>query len=78
MKKEIFEKYEKDLDNGFQIYLTYVRNRYLIYKTSEDCYTQKLVEEDEKNPQPRQIVITKKRLREILAFATEIEYKKFE
>lgn len=78
MKEYNFEKFENDLDNGFQIYLTYVNNRYLIYKTAENCYTQKLIDYDEKNPQPRLAIITKKRLNEIFAFATEIEYKRVE
>lgn len=78
MNKYNFDKFENDLNNGFQIYLTFVNNRYLIYKTSDNCYTQKLVDYDEKNPQPRQIVITKKRLEEIFTFATELEYKRME
>ena len=55
-----YAKFEKDLNNGYQIYLTYVNNRYLIYKTTTDCYTQELLEYDEKNPQPRVSMITKK------------------
>ena len=78
MNKYNFDKFENDLNNGFQIYLTFVNNRYLIYKTSDNCYTQKLVDYDEKNPQPRQIVITNKRLEEIFTFATELEYKRME
>lgn len=76
MDKEYnFTKFEKDLSNGYQIYLTYVNNRYLIYKTTTDCYTQELLEYDEKNPQPRVSMITRKRLKEIFKYATDLEYK---
>lgn len=70
-----YKNFEKDLNNGYQIYLTYVNNRYLVYKTAADCYTQELMDYDEKNPQPRLSVITKKRLKEIFKFSTELEYK---
>ena len=70
-----FKNFEQDLNNGYQIYLTYVNNRYLVYKTAADCYTQELMDYDEKNPQPRLSVITKKRLKEIFKFSTELEYK---
>ena len=59
----------------YQIYLTYVKNRYLVYKTAANCYTQELMDYDEKNPQPRLSVITQKRLKEIFKFSTELEYK---
>lgn len=70
-----FANFEKDLNNGYQIYLKYVNNRYLIYKTTTNCYTQELLEYDEKNPQPRVAMITSKRLREIFKYATDLEYK---
>lgn len=70
-----FVNFEKDLNNGYQIYLTYVNNRYLIYKTAANCYTQELMEHDEKNPQPRLAMITRKRLKEIFKFSTDLEYK---
>lgn len=70
-----FEQFDDNLDNGYQIYFTYVRNRYLIFKTSENCYTQKLLTEDSKNPQPRHAVITHKRVKEMFPFMEDIEYK---
>lgn len=70
-----YKNFEKDLDDGYQFYLTYVNNRYLIYKTATDCYTQELMDYDEKNPQPRCSIITKKRLNEIFKFSTDLEYK---
>ena len=75
MEKYTLEDFEKDLNNGFQIYLTFVNNRYLIYKTNENCYTQELIDYDEKNPQPRITMITYKRLKEIFKYSTELEYK---
>ena len=53
MENYKFKDFENDLNNGFQLYLTFVNNRYLIYKTSANCYTQELIDYDEKNPQPR-------------------------
>ena len=43
-----FEEFYQNLEDGYQIYFTYVRNRYLLFKTSENCYTQKLLSEYEK------------------------------
>lgn len=70
-----FERMENELDNGFQIFFTYVDNRYLVFKTAENCYTQKLISVYDKNPQPRMAMITHKRLKEIFPFMEEIEYK---
>ena len=42
-KNYTFEKFEEELEEGYQIYYTYVRNRYLLFKTSENCYTQKQI-----------------------------------
>lgn len=70
-----FGRFEQELDNGYQMYYTYVRNRYLLFKTSENCYTQILISDYEKNPQPRQIVITHKRVEEMFPFMEDIEYR---
>ena len=76
MKEELtFEQFDKNLDDGFQIYFTYVRNRYLIFKTSQNCYTQKLLSDDPKNPQARHAFITHKRVKEMFPFMEELEYK---
>ena len=74
-KNYTLENFEKDLDNGYQIYLTFVNNRYLIYKTDSNCYTQELIEYDDKNPQPRISMITYKRLKELFKYSTDLEYK---
>ena len=75
MENYTFEKFDKDLDNGYKIYITFVNNRYLIYKTSENCYTQELIDYDEKNPQPRISMITYKRLKDLFKYSTDLEYK---
>ena len=70
-----FEKMEEELSNGYQLYFTYVRNRYVLFKTAENCYTQKLLTDDPKNPQPRLAIITKKRVKEMFPFMEDMEYK---
>lgn len=70
-----FERLENELDNGFQIYFTFVNNRYLVFKTTENCYTQKLISVHDKNPQPRMAMITRRRLKEMFPFMENIEYK---
>ena len=70
-----FKEFKQNLDDGYQIYYTYVRNRYLLYKTAENCYTQKLLTEDEKNPQPRHSMLTLKRVKEMFPHLEAIEYK---
>lgn len=73
--KYTFKQFKQNLDDGYQIYFTYVRNRYLLFKTADNCYTQKLLTEDEKNPQPRHSMITFKRVKEMFPYMEEIEYK---
>ena len=74
-KNYTIETFEQELDAGFQMYYTYVRNRYLLFKTAENCYTQKLISVHEKNPQPVMQILTKKRVYEIFPFMEDIEYK---
>lgn len=73
--KYTLEKFEEELDKGYQIYFTYVRNRYLIFKSSENCYTQKLITIKEKNPHPVMQMLTKKRVVEMFPYMEDIEYK---
>lgn len=73
--KYTLEKFDKELDMGYQLYFTYVRNRYLIFKTADNCYTQELISVHPKNPQPVMQMLTKKRVVEIFPFMEEIEYK---
>jgi len=73
--KYTLEKFEEELDMGYQIYFTYVRNRYLIFKSSENCYTQQLITIREKNPHPVMQMLTKKRVEEMFPYMEDIEYK---
>lgn len=69
------EEFDERLDMGFQMYYTYVRNRYLLFKSSDNCYTQKLISIHDKNPHPVMQMLTKKRVYEMFPFMEEIEYK---
>lgn len=75
MKEYTFEKMWLDLKNGYQIYYTYVGNRYVLFKTADNCYTQKLLSDHKKNSQPKQLMLTLKRVKEIFPYMEEIEYK---
>ena len=74
-KSYTFEKFDEELEQGYELYYTYVRNRYLLFKTSENCYTQKLLTIQEKNPHPIMEMLTKKRIFEMFPFMEQIEYK---
>ncbi len=73
--KYTFKRMKEELDNGYVIFFTYVRNRYQLFKTSDDSYTQQLLTDNPKNPLPRLSIITHKRLKEIYPFMENIEYK---
>ena len=75
MEDYTFEKMWCDLRDGYQIYYTYVGNRYVLFKTAENCYTQKLLSESKKNPQRRMLMLTLKRVKEIFPHMEEIEYR---
>ena len=73
--KYTYDRMERELEEGYTIFFTYVRNRYQLFKTTDDCYTQQLLTEDLKNPLPRLSIITHKRLKEIFPYMEHIEYK---
>ena len=75
MENYTFEDMWVDLKNGYQIYYTYVRNRYVLFKTAKNCYTQKLITDNPKNPQPRMTMLTLKRVKEMFPHMEDIEYK---
>ena len=74
-KEYTFEMMYEDLRNGYQIYYTYVRNRYLLFRTAKNCYTQKLISNNEKSPHPKTQIITLKKVLELFPFMEDIEYK---
>ena len=65
METYTFEEFDEILDQGYQVYFTYLKNRYLVFKTTENCYTQKLLTENKKSPHPRQLMLTLKRVKEM-------------
>ena len=75
MEGNTFEKMWLYLKNGYQIYYTYVGNRYVLFKTAENCYTQKLLSTDKKSPHPRQLMLTLKRVKEMFPHMEDVEYK---
>ena len=62
-KEYTFEMMWEDLNNGYEIHYTYVRNKYLLFKTAQNCYTQ-----------PRMSMLTLKRVREMFPNMEDIEY----
>ena len=75
MENYTFEDMWLDLKNGYQIYYTYVRNRYVLFKTAKNCYTQKLITENSKNPHPKVTMLTLKRVKEMFPFMEDVEYR---
>ena len=47
----------------------------MLFKTAENCYTQKLLSNSKKNPQPRMLMLTLKRVREMFPNMEDIEYR---
>lgn len=71
-----FNRFWKDLDDGLEIYYTFLGSRYLIYKLTKNCYKQELIRaEKEKSAQPKMSMLTLKRVKEIFPFMEEFEYK---
>ena len=75
MEDYTFEKMWLDLKNGYEIYYNYVGNRYVLFKTADNCYTQKLLSDSKSNPQPKNLMLTLKRVKEIFPYMENIEYK---
>ena len=74
MENYTFEMMYEDLRNGYQIYYTYVRNRYVLFRTAKNCYTQKLLSSEKNNPHPKTTMLSLKRVKEIFPFMEDIEY----
>ena len=71
-----FNKFWKDLDDGLEIYYTYMDKRYLMYKLTNNCYKQELLTDaKEKSPHPRMSILTLKRVKELFPYMENIEYK---
>ena len=59
IKNYNFEQFSQDLDNGYKIIYTFVKNRYVIYKVNDNCYMQELLEQHSKNSVPPKAMITR-------------------
>ncbi len=71
-----FNKFWKDLDDGLEIYYTYMDKKYLMYKLTKNCYKQELLTDiKEKSPHPRMSILTLKRVKELFPYMENIEYK---
>ena len=74
-KEYTIERLWKELDEGYQIYYTYMDTRYILVKLQKNCYSNELVTEKEKNPHPKRQIITLKKVLELFPFMEDIEYK---
>lgn len=77
-QRHAFNKFWKDLDDGYQIYFKYMDVKYLIYKITKNCYKQEFVKsynEKNKNPHHKTQTITLKRVQELFPFMEDMEYK---
>ena len=77
-KNYTFEMFWEDLDNGFEIYYTYMECRYLIYKMDKNCYKNELIEAKPKSPHQKSAIYTLKRVKELFDFMEDLEYKSVE
>ena len=74
MKDYTFERLWKELNEGFQIYYTYMGKRYMLAKLEKNCYSRQLVSDD-KGPHPKSQIVTLKAVKELFEFMEDIEYK---
>ena len=74
MEEYTFERLWYELSQGYQIQFTYMDNRYLLSRVAKNCYSQELISK-EKCPHPKLTMITLKRVKELLPFMEDIEYK---
>lgn len=74
-EKYTIERLWKELDEGYQIYYTYMERRYILTKLQKNCYSNELVSIKEKSPHPKTQIITLKKVMELFPFMEDIEYK---
>lgn len=75
MREYSFVQLWKDLNNGYQIYYTYMGVRYLLSKLTKNCYSKEIVKMIQKGIHPKTQIITLKAVKEIYPFMEDIEYK---
>ncbi|MBR3325321.1 MAG: hypothetical protein IKG14_04690 [Clostridia bacterium] len=69
-----FKQFSEDLDNGYKILYDYVKNRYVVYKVSENCYMSELVEQKSRNPMPAKSMVTLKAVKQMFPYMKDLEY----
>ena len=74
-EKYTIERLWKELDEGYQIYYTYMERRYILTKLQKNCYSNELTTIGEKCPHPKTQIITLKKVMEVFPFMKDIEYK---
>lgn len=74
-EKYTFERLWKELNEGYQIFYTYMDKRYMLSKLDKNCYSRELVNKDEKGPHPHHQIVTLKAVKELFDFMEDIEYK---
>ena len=73
MESYNFEEFYNNLKTGYKILFMYDKKKYLVFKTTENCYTLELNTIEEKSPHPISSRITLKTLKEMFPFMEEIE-----
>jgi len=75
MEQYSFERLWKELNEGYQIYYTYMEKRYVLTKLDKNCYSRELVNKEDKGPHPKSQIVTLKSVKELFEFMEDIEYK---
>ena len=75
MEGYTFERLWKELNEGYQIYYTYMNRRYMLSKLDKNCYSRELINKNDKSPHPQNQIVTLKTIKELFDFMEDIEYK---
>ena len=51
MEGYTFERLWKELNEGYQIYYTYMNKRYMLSKLDKNCYSRELINKNDKSQQ---------------------------
>ena len=75
MEGYTFERLWKELNEGYQIYYTYMNKRYMLSKLDKNCYSRELINKNDKSPHHKNQIVTLKTIKELFDFMEDIEYK---
>ena len=75
MEGYTFERLWKELNEGYQIYYTYMNKRYMLSKLDKNCYSRELINKNDKSPHTKNQIVTLKTIKELFDFMEDIEYK---